>query len=566
MLPFTPNLGPMEHRLLSLIDALGFSKDPAAFLDEQAAVAYDAAIRYGGEHPERRLRWALSLAVLADVAAAGGRIIEVDSTLQVSWPDWTSGISADGLRSALQRLQREMNPLPPDPKALAALPPTMSFHRVTELVSFGSFNLRASSERHPSGATYGEIFSVAQRSWTMPTRDREGRNRRFVLVLEHPSLAEPTPVGILEAGDGAPLSPLRDSCLALTNESLLHWIGQAKFDRTALSAIASRLEALFYAVLPVPGVEAATPALAYEKARSLETMAAGRSGGRVLTATKKRLIYLARLCRAHEAFCRLSAGESPDTSDLQAAVRVVRDLVVPRINLELTICGGLPPFSAALVGKLMVAFAADPRVLAICGSPPGEILQSVFDVGKLASLLPSAGALLLTTKGLYSRHSAQYERSTLPGALKSHPVRLRKIGLTSGVTASMMSTRTARLALSLLEVTGQGEQVSGEYGSGGSKRQRRIEKAVRLLGLPGGFVHPHLQRPVYAAVLCNNLREVTWLNSTPDWCVALGSSDDYAERAVDQWRTDWLPTIRRRLARARTQSISGVRDYLKATR
>src|SRR5262249_47551187 len=161
---------------------------------------------------------------------------------------------------------------------------------------------------------------------------------------------------------------------------------------------------------------------------------------------------------------------------------------------EVSVCGALPPFSEALSGKLVTAYAADPRIRALCERPPGEILGGSFDVGQLSEELPRAGALLMTTQGLYAGHSAQYQDVYFPGRGSQKRIPLRKLGLTKGATASMMSRLTDQLATELLSRSRPTGVVSDEYGSGGSKRQRRIEAGVSLLGLSRTIIHPDISR------------------------------------------------------------------------
>src|SRR5439155_26661273 len=136
--------------------------------------------------------------------------------------------------------------------------------------------------------------------------------------------------------------------------------------------------------------------------------------------------------------------------------------------------GALPPFSRALVGKLVIAFAGDPRIRGICSGEPGQIMASVFDLSRLQPYLPTDGAILLTTKGLFPHHSAQYTRAELPRKHSNLRVQMRKIGVTTGITASLMSKRTYRLAQAFLALPFQRRTVASIFGSGGSKRQRRI--------------------------------------------------------------------------------------------
>src|SRR5262249_49747995 len=155
--------------------------------------------------------------------------------------------------------------------------------------------------------------------------------------------------------------------------------------------------------------------------------------------------------------------------------RAIHDLTVPRIHMEATVCGAVPPFSSALAGKLVVSFLAHPLVLASTRGAPGEIVQSLFDVEQLAELVPETGMLSVTTKGLYPGHSTLYNRATLVGA-EGEVVRLRKLGETQGASTMLVRERTARLA-QLVADSREAGRVALVYGTGGSKRMRFLESA-----------------------------------------------------------------------------------------
>jgi len=313
--------------------------------------------------------------------------------------------------------------------------------------------------------------------------------------------------------------------------------------------------------LPISGVESQRLDLLYTRIREIELNATGRSKSGANLSEKKRLAYLGRFVRGEMAVRHLLQGQDAPTQDLYAIARSFRDLVLPRVNIELTICGGLPPFSAGLASKLVVAHSADREVTEICRRPPGEIASSVFDRTKLASLLPDTGAVLLTTKGLFPRHSAQYERATVPSR-DGVGIHLQKIGLTQGATASLLSRRTYVLAMRLLDRENSDRAVSDHFGSGGSKRQRRIENAIRDLGLTEQLVYPRIERPIYAAQLVENPRDVCLAAARPKWRTPRTSRGAFSAEATQLWRDRWLETASRRIRRDKG-SIEGVGDWLQ---
>jgi hypothetical protein len=554
---FTPDLGSLEHRLLTLARDLSGVPNPSLYVDDLASQAFSLIEVSKGES-EKEIRWALSLSVLADIAAAGGQISRQDSVLQVSWPDWSTKSGEDALRSALVRLRQETTRVDIPEPVLNILPGTMSAEKVWDLLAHGQFSLLDASETHPSGTPYREIFLGARRYWSMPQRDREGRSKRFILVVSHISLKHPLPVGILEVGDGAPHDPGRDEFLGLTTESFYSWLKNGD-SAGRLRQIEGRFSQLRNAILPIEGLSGLADEDLYARYRELERRAAGRSKGEGSVTAQKRLIYLTRIVRGRVALASLANGGNADPRDLYATVRLLRDLIVPRVHLEVTICGSLPPFSVGLCGKLVTAYSGDPRIVAICRRAPGQILKEVFPPEALSAFLPDSGAVVLTTKGLFASHSAQYSRAELPSHSPGSRIRLNRIGFTSGMTASLISRRTYQLSQMLLLQKPGSATVSSVFGSGGSKRQRRIEAAVRLLGLPDSIIHPRIKRPAYAASLVSNPRDVVLLNSAPQWLVPT-EVEDYAGAATATWRERWARSAKDRLQNS--GRLVGVRELL----
>jgi hypothetical protein len=106
-----------------------------------------------------------------------------------------------------------------------------------------------------------------------------------------------------------------------------------------------------------------------------------------------------------------------------------------------------------------------------------------------------------------------------------------------------------RLADALLSRAGTGRDISRLFGSGGGKRQRTIEAAATMLGLPQRVVHAAISRPVYAAPLVANLRRVAVLNEPPQWLVDPAmDAGAYEAAALAEWRRRWLPVAQRRQA------------------
>lgn len=563
---FSPNVGALEYRLVDFSSAIARGGDSRNVL--RHFVASDILPPSDAYSEVDELRWAVALSLLDDLVFAGARLDSRDTCLNITWPDWSTSESRDQLRRALARLREEPGALskaPISPSAVAALPGDLPGEKILILLREGRFRLREASEIYSGSLTFREIFRAGIRSWSMPHRDREGRRVQFVLTVEHASLNRPLPFGLIEAGDGPPFLTLRDKQLALSREAFLDWLGNPAERMSELASIQDRLHGLLGALRLSAGHRRGDLDRTLRNIESLRRVAAGRSKGDAELADAKKAVYLDRLSRALSAANALASGRKVEQTDIYALTRVIRDISLPRLNVELSICGALPPFSFALGGKLVAAFAADPRITSICKRPPGPILTKAFWLDRLEPLLPKTGAVLVTTQGLYAEHSAQYTGVNFPSVRPEKAVKLKKLGTTSGATTSLISRRTDRLAAELMEALGATSSVSKVYGSGGSKRQRRLEDAISLLGVRPEIMHPGIPRPVYGIELASNLPEIAVLNAAPNWAVDRPDCpDEYAQLAVREWRKRWLETAERRLRQSDSGNSlhAGVRGLL----
>jgi hypothetical protein len=540
---FTPTVGRWRVHLVRLARLAMQSRDQLRdFLQTEA----DAVLAEASTNPaiERdRLKWGCSLSLLGDIVAAGGSVHVVDSELFVSWPDWTLPEGRHLARQALHGVNRDRRPSMGDLQRLEPLfAPDMSPTDLVRFMSEARFWLEPVSALHPSGGDYSTAFSIALRNWTMPYRGRSGRSRRFVVVGQPPWLPSPTVVGLIEIGDEAPYSTERDELLALQPAAFHAWFSGLDDRASAAGEIAERFRAFRRAVLPVedfPVPQDADEVLAAEE--RLLARASGRSQSATGHAEKKRLAYVVRLAHGERVFRAMAQGAAPLSADpaLRQGVRAVHDLTVPRIHMEVTICGAVPPFNAALGGKLVVSFLAHPQVTASTKSAPGAIVRNLLDLDRIERLLPSTGLIALTTKGLYPGHSALYNRAIVPG-LGDAPVPLRKLGETRGESTMLLGERTSRLAQRVAEGARESGRVALVYGTGGSKRMRFLESAAIECGLPQSIVHSGIRRPVYGLRFASNVADIVWRLAEPQWMVDPEvDPSEYSRRATEMWRTRW---------------------------
>lgn len=499
-----------------------------------------------------------SLNVLRDIISAGGRVWARDSRLYVSWPDWAGPNGRTSARKALELARDLERAASVDVARLA--PMFLNDIRPVDLLRLareGKFELVSVHDIHPSGLSYMEGFSAALHYWSMPYRGRTGRKIRFVLTVRHATLApQPSIVGIIELGDEAPFCAWRDDLIGLSALSTENWFIGGNPER-ALAA-ERRLRRIRRALRPLEsGLDlAALPATEIlSRKEEIESLAAGRSTvedhEHDVLFDRRRAIYALRLALGESALRVIATGGeyTPGVRRmLSQGNRGLRDLMVPRLHLEVTVCGAIPPFSEALGGKLVVAQFAHPRVIQAVRTPLGDLVGRTFFADALAEEVFSPGMIAITTKGLYAGHSPLYNRSSVPG--KGASLIMRKIAETAGQTSTLMSKATAVAARRLVlanEVAGE-RKVSNMYGSGGAKRHRVLEVAARQAGLSMDVVNAGIRRPVYGMAFVDNPEAVAWENASPLWKIDSDENEvDYVSRAVEEWRKRWLIKAEARL-------------------
>lgn len=496
-----------------------------------------------------QLRMAYSAALLSDILKAGGNAWVRESRVFVAWPNWEGAEGREFARAAMSAA-REMRHLTREEvqRVQPLFAPDLDGEELAEVLREAKFSLVVATAVHPLGISYQEAFGAALRYWSMPYRGRTGRMKRFVLTAEHRNLGRhPVVAGILELGDEAPFCNWRDDLLGLSPGAFTGWLARAPIQTR--SQIADRLRAIRSCLRPTSldfDLSNASARDIVSHRIEIEEFAQGRS--RVLAAQhdllkdRKRMAYGLRLARGQMALEQIAkGGEIPlGGADLMAGVRAVHDLILPRTHLEATVCGAVPPFSAGMGGKLIVSFLSHPSVVSSTLDAEGELVGWSFDSDRLKDLLPSHGMLCITTKGLYANHAAIYTRSEMPGL--HAPIRLRHLANTGGITTTLVSDRTTRLARQLLEDPGENQaRISSVYGSGGAKRHRAIHTATIAAGLPPRIAFAGIRRPVYGLKYATNAEAVCWLGDNPVWAISRNeNSEAFDQRAVDLWRRRWL--------------------------
>ena len=403
----------------------------------------------------------------------------------------------------------------------------LSDKEALEMLKYGEIELVKVT---PEQKDLSEVFRHGVATWSMPYRGREGRSTRFVLLIKFKDRT--VPIGIMETGDDAPFSPLRDKELGFTKLTLSESRAQElilrfKYLRNCLKKTD----------LPIDPQD--------ELVKIVDWFDNNKENIKNLNhdLIAKRMNYLQRIIKAEYA---LSVGHREMTDELGAGLRAIKDVTLNRVHTEVVICGALPPFGNFLVGKLVASMMNHPYVRKTLDRDIGILLGESFEIEKLEKWLPRFGPLLVTTKGLFSGHSAQYNRVRTPSP--SGDLKLIKLGETEGTTMSHISDRSMELAVAINSKLGS-RSISRDYGSGGAKRQRILQRALTEIGIPVESVFANIKRPVYGLKLVKNAQDVVIFGHAPVWIddfTVTASPKDYDQLALSRWRDRWFNTALRR--------------------
>ena len=242
--PFQPDIGPWSLHLNRIIAAVARG-DQGRVVE---AGLEDILQALQASPKPVTARYAFALALLGDVLIAGGRAFVRDSRLWVSWPQWDEEEGRTSLRAALLKLRG------PGSDSWRS-----DLSRDDALSVLESGSIKVVPIEHPD-SPLADVFRRGLATWSMPYRGREGRMRRMVVMgllrgVEHP-------IGLLEAGDDAPHSPIRDRLAGFSVESpsgkgsaFTDWLESTPSPSATCDLVADRLVAIRSLLEPVPGYE-----------------------------------------------------------------------------------------------------------------------------------------------------------------------------------------------------------------------------------------------------------------------------------------------------------------------
>lgn len=173
--------------------------------------------------------------------------------------------------------------------------------------------------------------------------------------------------------------------------------------------------------------------------------------------------------------------------------------------------------------------------------PLGQIASETY-LSSVREAVPNPGPLVVFTSGVYSGHSAQYNR------LRVGDAKWTKIGETVGYGSFHVSVTTSKLASSYNAAVDGYRHITRSFGEGSSARFREVGRAISRLELPDLLKH-EISRPLYALPLVDDPqgRMLGWSEAAP----ATGIPTD---ELASQWWRRWVAPQASQLADAARQS------------
>lgn len=206
---------------------------------------------------------------------------------------------------------------------------------------------------------------------------------------------------------------------------------------------------------------------------------------------------------------RLSKDEAGRMA-IGVALRQARNRLSGSAMMELVVCGGLPPYSWLLSGKLACLLMLSPEVARIYHERYDDQISIIASQMAGRPIRRPATLVYLGTTSLYVAGASQYNRVALPaGTLPGQSEEIRYELLddpTQGYGSAHLSKET-RHALTQLETKSASfRRVNNVFGEGANPKMRQLAGGLRALGIADADLLKHATpRLVYSIRLIRNL-------------------------------------------------------------
>jgi hypothetical protein len=430
-----------------------------------------------------------------------------------------------------------------------------------------------------SGLRLMDVWRYFRHSWATRYRSTPGRNL-FYLVRDAAQPNHPV-MAITALGNSVMQLTCRDDALGWSREGIAALVRRgeatdAEVLRALKGRIAEDLGCIYLEDLPLPrGVpEVISDELLDRLLRIEEQAGAARLGRlkdaddddigsqRVADISKIDLVAMAKtdlfrskraraareLLRAYRALRQASTLAALTATDdgnwaFGAAIRQLKKRFSATAMMEITVCGAVAPYNHLLGGKLACLMMTSPQVRRDYADRYDEGYSIIASQMAGRPIMKEPCLVFLGTTSLYTHHSSQYNRVSLPADAVSgqrSPVAYRYYGESNGYGSPNLSHETEAALEELTSAVRGYRNVNFVFGEGQSPKLRQLREGFAALGLDRTDVLNHgSQRIVYGVPLARNTsRFLLGIDGEAEFAVPEGDSASADIAAF--WRTRWL--------------------------
>lgn len=202
-----------------------------------------------------------------------------------------------------------------------------------------------------------------------------------------------------------------------------------------------------------------------------------------------------------------SSGEIKN-NELYSAIYVVNNLIKGDVLSEnifdLNVCGGIQPFSPLLTGKLVALSIFSSEIRNELSTRYKETESEIASATAGRAFIRQIKPLGFTTTSLYETGSSQYNRLYFENSKTKY--KWEEIGMSEGSSNVYFSSKLSATLTSYLKKHQGFTRSNAIFGEGAGAALRKINEALRLMGIDGSIILNHKsKRIIYAAMMNENL-------------------------------------------------------------
>jgi hypothetical protein len=241
---------------------------------------------------------------------------------------------------------------------------------------------------------------------------------------------------------------------------------------------------------------------------------------------------------------RLQLGEP--RQGIQSLLRRVKAERVGVAVADISVCGGVPPYSVLTGGKLVAMLLASPEIVLAYTHRYSQAQSIIASSIAGRPIIRASHLVFLGTTSLYGTEPNQYTRVSVPceflGGVRGESIRYIPLGRTEGYGTFQFSDGTVEALSDAVAQYRGGRRVNSIFGEGVNPRLRKIRDGLDLLGMDSDemLMHGH-QRLVYGIPLARNFKEyLMGRESEPDYLFSLTNVEDRTKSIAGWWAERWL--------------------------